>query len=85
MTVVQAINDFINKVPDVVNSDSDIFNHCVSQIQNALGQHGGGPAAQFFEDDWFTAWSEAVDRENKYELLKGYIKVEVEHLPVETD
>lgn len=48
LSVRDAIDFAVKVLPDVPHDDSDIFNFCIKQIQNALGQDSGDNAGMFF-------------------------------------
>lgn len=65
---------------DTVESESDVFNFAIRQIQVALGVSSGDAAGIFFSDDtFFEQWPSQTQAEREQALLK-YVKFELDYL-----
>lgn len=77
LSLRDGIDFAVETLPDEIDSDSDVFNFCIKQIQNALGQDSGYNAGIFFSNDtFFDKWGSAGADERKSYLM-DYVKYEL--------
>lgn len=80
LSVRDAIEFSVKTLPDVPHDDSDVFNFCIKQIQNALGQDSGDNASIFFSDDsFFDTWEES-DSDDRKQALMRYVQYEIANM-----
>lgn len=77
LSLRDAVDFSAKMLPDVVDDESDIFNFCIKQIQNALGQDSGDNAGIFFSDEAFFDKWENADSEDRKSYLMDYVKYEL--------
>jgi hypothetical protein len=80
LSVRDAIEFAVKTLPDTLHNDSDIFNFCIKQIQNALGQDSGDNAGVFFSGDaFFDDWEES-DSDGRKQALMRYVQYEIANM-----
>ena len=77
LSLRDAVDFSVKMLPDVIDRDSDVFNFCIKQIQNALGQDSGDNAGVYFSnDEFFDNWEDA-DNDERKSYLMSYVQYEL--------
>jgi len=78
LSLLDAVNFAIAVLPNNLNSDLDVFNFCIKQIQNAIGQPNGDNAGMFFSNDVFFRKWEIQNQEERRAALIEYCVYELD-------
>ena len=62
LDLLGALRFSVEALPDEIDSDSEVFDFCISLIQDAMGQSFGDVAGVFFSGDKFFEEWEGLDR-----------------------
>lgn len=80
LSLVEAVTFSVKVLPHKLNAELDVFNFCIKQIQNAIGQLHGDNAGMFFSDDVFFEKWEIQNNKEKHAALMEYCMYELAHL-----